>query len=154
MDRLLSRPGVRPVLVLIILSLVVLVWPAAVLPGPPDRLAPSRTITPRIELRTVHSLFFSYGPGRTKCGGGSRPIIVRVSKSDVGDLRVGFFESQFLGLQPSWRAAGWMAVVVAGLVTGQPMTKWRIAFDAAGKINGPSAGGLMTAAVLSAVRGQ
>jgi hypothetical protein len=114
----------------------------------------SRVITPRIQLRRVPSLFFSYGPGRTNCGGGVKPIFVRVSRSEVGDLRVGFFESQFFGLQPSWRAAGWMAVVVSALNTAQPMTNWRIAFDAAGRINGPSAGSLMTVAVLSALRNE
>jgi uncharacterized protein len=134
----------------ILLAAVVWPWSApAAATGPV-----STVITPRIELRRLSSLFFSYGPGLTRCGGGVKPILVRVSRSDVGDLRVGFFESQFFGLQPSWRAAGWMAVVVSGLITAQPMTDWRIAFDAQGRINGPSAGALMTVGVLSAIRGE
>ncbi len=132
------------------LLLAAVAWPGSALAAATGPA--SSVITPRIELRRLPSLFFSYGPGRTRCGGGVKPILVRVSRSDVGDLRVGFFESQFFGLQPSWRAAGWMAVVVSGLITAQPMTAWRIAFDAQGRINGPSAGGLMTVGVLSAVR--
>src|SRR5205814_6525545 len=73
-------------------------------------------------------------------------------KSD-NELRVGFFESEVGGSGPQWRAAGWMAVITASLLLGKNPSNYEFSFDVAGKIDGPSAGGLMTAAVLAGYLG-
>lgn len=85
--------------------------------------------------------------------GGSRELIVRLEPSDAGDPRIGFFESEFFAAGEQWRAAGWMAGVVAALVSGQSLARWRVSYDVPGLIDGPSAGGLMTATLLSAFQG-
>ena len=123
-------------------------------PVPQDTTPGPQVIRQEIQVRKVWPLFYRGGVIRGKkfCDGGSNPMIVRVQPSRVKDVRVGFFESEFFGAGPQWRASGWMAVVVSAFLTGQPMARWRISFDAAGKIDGPSAGGLMTATVLSAIR--
>ncbi len=113
-------------------------------PAPPQRSL--------VHVRVAWPLYY-YHIGK-KSGGMSKRMIVRVEPSDAGDVRVGFFESEFMASGSQWRAAGWMAAVVSALITGQPMSKWRISYDVAGRIDGPSAGGLMTATVLAAILGR
>lgn len=48
-----------------------------------------------------------------------------------------------------WRAAGWMAVVMASLLLGEDINKYKFTIDVAGQIDGPSAGALMTTTILS-----
>jgi hypothetical protein len=87
------------------------------------------------------------------CDGGSATLIVRVRPSADGELRIGILEDRFFGHGDMERAAYWMAGIISGLVTRRPMN-WRIVYQHQGYIDGPSAGGLMTVAVLSAVLDQ
>jgi uncharacterized protein len=87
-------------------------------------------------------------------GGTSRVrVSVRPNESGDGEIRVGFFESEVAGSGPQWRAAGWMAVITASLLLGKDPSKYEFSFDVAGRIDGPSAGALMTAAVLAGYLG-
>ncbi len=87
------------------------------------------------------------------CDGASAVLIVRVRPSTDGELRIGILEDRFFGHGDMERAAYWMAGIISGLVTRRPMN-WRIVYQHQGYIDGPSAGGLMTVAVLSAVLNQ
>ncbi|MBU0514696.1 MAG: hypothetical protein KJ621_07980 [Proteobacteria bacterium] len=87
------------------------------------------------------------------CDGGSAELTVHVRPSMDGELRIGIIEDRFFGHGDMERAAYWMAGILAGLVTRRPMN-WRIVYQHRGYIDGPSAGGLMTVAVLSAVLDQ
>ncbi len=65
-----------------------------------------------------------------------------------------FFESEFFGVGSQWRAAGWMAALVAALESSRPLAQWRVSYDVPGLIDGPSAGMLMTVGTLAAMLGQ
>lgn len=120
------------ILTLALLILVAFCWPQA------SRADDRRTVWPLYYFETAK------GPM-----GGSEKMLIRMEPSDNGDLRIGFFESQFFGAGPQWRASGWMAAVVSALISGQDPSAWRISFDIAGQMDGPSAGGLMTSTVLA-----
>ncbi len=85
--------------------------------------------------------------------GGTSPVIVGVEPNPRHSVRVGFYESVAGGSGATWRASGWMASVLAFLTLGVDLSEYRISFDVAGRIDGPSAGGLMTTALLAALLG-
>ncbi len=85
--------------------------------------------------------------------GGASTVIVGVEPNPRGSLRVGFYEDVAGGSGATWRASGWMASVLAYLTLGVDLSQYRISFDVAGQIDGPSAGGLLTAALLAALLG-
>jgi uncharacterized protein len=100
---------------------------------------------------TIHPLFVS-NDGH-KSTGGTEAVTVRIEPSPDQKLRVGFNEDEVGGTGPQWHAAGWNAVTVATLLTGAPLSNRDVEFDITGKIDGPSAGALMTVGVLSLLRG-
>lgn len=114
---------------------------------------PTATATPEPAAGpvTVDALWFSQDA--TNVYGGTSTVRVTVKPNDSGELRVGFFESEVGGSGPQWRAAGWMAVITASLLLGEDPSKYEFSFDVAGRIDGPSAGALMTAAVLAGFLG-
>lgn len=87
--------------------------------------------------------------------GGTSRVRVSVTPNDSpdGEVRVGFFETEVAGSGEQWRAAGWMAVITASLLLGEDPSQYEFSFDVAGRIDGPSAGALMTAAVLAGYLG-
>jgi uncharacterized protein len=101
---------------------------------------------------TVNPLFVSTNAAG-KTVGGTNPVTVRISASSDKKLRVGFTEDEVAGTGNQWEAAGWSAVTVATLLIGAPLTDREVDFDVSGKIDGPSAGGLMTVATLALMRG-
>lgn len=103
-------------------------------------------------VRYAWPLFYGDLPDGSQVGE-ARRMQVRVEPSNGDGVRVGFFESEFFGTGGQWRAAGWMAAVVASLECGQPLSRWRVSYDVVGRIDGPSAGGLMTSTVLSGIYG-
>ncbi len=101
---------------------------------------------------TINPLFVSTdGSGHST--GGTEAVTVRIEPSPDGKLRVGFNEDEVGGTGDQWHAAGWDAVTVATLLTGSPLSNRDVEFDITGKIDGPSAGALMTIGVLSLLRG-
>ena len=48
-----------------------------------------------------------------------------------------------------WRSSGWMAALVATTLLDQDPTRYRIAFDLGGRVDGPSAGALTTSGLLA-----
>lgn len=85
--------------------------------------------------------------------GGMSKVRITAEPNASKQFRVGFFEGEVGGSGPMWRAAGWVATTMAALLTGFDPAQTQISFDVAGRIDGPSAGGLMTAGVLAALRG-
>ena len=99
----------------------------------------------------VDSLYVING---TPATGGTDPLQVKLRRATPpGQLRVGFFEEEVGGIGSQWHAAGWEAVVLASMLLGVEPTDYEFSFSAGGRIDGPSAGGLMTVAVLAALRG-
>jgi cell pole-organizing protein PopZ len=88
--------------------------------------------------------------------GGTSKVAVSVEKNTgagAKELRVGFFESEVGGSGAMWRAAGWMAVITAGLLLGIDPSDYRYTYDVGGRIDGPSAGTLMTVVTMATILG-
>lgn len=86
-----------------------------------------------------------YASGAT---GGVSEQKISVKPSDDGSTTIDFSEDEVSGFGEMTRAASWNAVTVATLLTGAPLEQnFRFAFK--GRIDGPSAGALTTAALLS-----
>jgi predicted S18 family serine protease len=81
------------------------------------------------------------------------PVRVTVGGPVNGPMRLGFFESEVGGSGPQWRASGWMAGLTAAQLTDYGPRTRQVSFDVQGRIDGPSAGALLTVGVLAAVRG-
>ena len=115
--------------------------------------APAPTSSALTGERTVHvdALNVQEGP---PAGGGTNAVDVRVRPIAVpGDLHVGFVETGVGAIGAQWHASGWVAVLLASMLTGTDPTHYEFDFTNQGYIDGPSAGGLMTVAVLAALRG-
>ncbi len=85
--------------------------------------------------------------------GVSTPLEVDIAPSSDGKLRVSFSEDEVSGTGDQWRAAAWNTVTVGTLLTGAPLRGKEFTFKLKGRIDGPSAGTLMTIAVISLIRG-
>jgi hypothetical protein len=85
--------------------------------------------------------------------GSAHPVTIRLRKIGGDQFRVGFTEDEVAGTGDQWRAAGWNAATVGTLLTGSDLGGYEIAFDLNGRIDGPSAGALMTVGVISLLRG-
>ena len=85
--------------------------------------------------------------------GGTEAVAVDIRPSIDRKLRVAFSETAVAGTGAQWQAAGWDAVTAATLLTGAPLSNREIDFDVTGRIDGPSAGALMTVAVIALIRG-
>ncbi|HUG17261.1 MAG TPA: S16 family serine protease [Thermomicrobiales bacterium] len=121
-------------------------------PAPTEAPAtPTATPEPPAGPITVDALWFA--SDGVSVQGGTSIVRVTVREKEGTELRVGFFESEVGGSGAQWRAAGWMAVITASLILGVDPSRYEFSFDVAGRIDGPSAGALMTAAVLAGYLG-
>lgn len=103
--------------------------------------------------RTVHvdALNVREGP---PASGGTNAVDVRVRPVvSTGSLHVGFVETGVGAIGAQWHASGWVAVLLGSMMLGVDPTNYEFYFTNQGYIDGPSAGGLMTVAVLAALRG-
>ena len=115
---------------------------------------PAPTSSALTTERTVHvdALNVQSGP---PAGGGTNAVDVRIRPATKpGDLHVGFVETGVGAIGAQWHASGWVAVLIASMLTGTDPTAYEFDFTNQGYIDGPSAGGLMTVAVLAALRGE
>jgi uncharacterized protein len=101
---------------------------------------------------TINPLFVSTNASGHSTGG-TEAVQVDIRPSIDHKLRVAFSETEVAGTGAQWQAAGWNAVAVATLLTGAPLSNREIDFDVTGRIDGPSAGALMTIAVIALIRG-
>ncbi len=108
-------------------------------------------LVPRRSL-SVYALGYYTLPDGTS-GGRVHPLGVTVGGVEAGKTRVGFFESEVGGSGDQWRSAGWNAVLTAAQITEFQPAATQVAFDIQGQVDGPSAGAMMTVAVIAATRG-
>ncbi len=101
----------------------------------------------------VNVLTYSSTTGNGKGVGRCKPVTVTADGSGGSTARVGFFESEVGGTGDQWRSSGWMAAVTAAMLTDFDPRATRVSFEYEGRIDGPSAGALLTCGVLAAVRG-
>jgi hypothetical protein len=117
-----------------------------------EAASPTVGVTGANGTPVVVDALWVYNDG-TSVAGGTSTVKVTVKKKDDSDLRVGFFESEVGGTGAQWQAAGWMSVITSSLLLGQDPSHYEFSFDTGGRIDGPSAGALMTSAVLAAYLG-
>ena len=90
-----------------------------------------------------------YAAGPT---GGHSEQKISVQPSDDGKFSLDVSEDEVSGVGDMIRAAAWNAVTVATMLTGASLSN-SYRFELSGHVDGPSAGGLTTAAVLSLMTG-
>jgi hypothetical protein len=100
---------------------------------------------------TLNALFFSEGANGPS--GGTNKFTVEYNPKAKKGFRVGFSQDEVGGTGAQWEAAGWNAAAVATLLTGSKLSGVSVNFEVNGRIDGPSAGALMTVGLLSLIRG-
>ncbi len=112
---------------------------------------PAATPTPSALKRTAKAA--AYGrDDRGRLQGSVHPFSVTVQPGPrEQEFRLGFFETDVGQLGPMWRAAAWMATSVGAFETGKDINTLRVSWETTGRIDGPSAGGLMTSSFVSAL---
>ncbi|MEQ1838907.1 MAG: S16 family serine protease [Verrucomicrobiales bacterium] len=90
-------------------------------------------------------------------GGGVRgecfPVKITVDRAGETPFRISFVETEVGASGSDWRAAGWMAAVVAAQMLNYDPRSTHVSFDVAGSVDGPSPGGLLTVGIIAATRG-
>lgn len=95
--------------------------------------------------KTTVSVQVLYAMGDT---GGHSEQKISVTPSPDGEFSIDISEDEVSGFGDMIRAASWNAVMVATVLTGASLSN-QYRFELSGRVDGPSAGGLTTAAVLS-----
>lgn len=103
-------------------------------------------IRPQKSEATVNYL---YAAGPT---GGTGEMRISVQPSDDGDMKVDISENEVSGLGDMMRGAAWNSVTIATILTGANLDN-HYRFEIGGRVDGPSAGALSTAGVLSILLG-
>lgn len=107
--------------------------------------------SPGERMVSIDALYFLSG---TPATGGMSAVQVTVRRSpQPGQMRVGFFEQEVGGTGPQWHASGWEAALVGAFARGVDPSDYEFSFNVGGRIDGPSAGTLMTVGVIAALRG-
>ncbi|MEM7226243.1 MAG: S16 family serine protease [Pseudomonadota bacterium] len=94
-----------------------------------------------------------YKAGGT-CGGATNPVHIQSEPNPQGGIQVGFFEASAGAIGQMSKASGWLAALVSTDLLGEDLTKHRISFSRTDRVDGPSAGGLMTSGLVALLRGE
>jgi len=116
----------------------------------------STTITAKLTAQReaqVKAVWFK-GPIGPQASGGTSPTSVRISPNDKGRASVGTTEQFAGGAGNQWKTATWLAAFSASQLTGRNLTDHEFLVGTGGHIDGPSAGMLMTATMISLLRGK
>lgn len=106
-----------------------------------------------VTKRTVtFQALWAGGEGDDAVGGYSTfKVTAEVSKAKK--VQVLFGEEEVGGAGSSAKAAGWVGVTMASFLLGHNVSDYRFTFEFPGRSDGPSAGGITTAAVMAALLG-
>ncbi|MFA5867169.1 MAG: S16 family serine protease [Actinomycetota bacterium] len=107
----------------------------------------------KVTKRTVNVNPLFYKEDSTGPSGGYGTAKITIETNKTGTPKVGFIEDEVAGTGAQWRASGWMAATMGPFLLGRDVTDFKYSFEMNGYIDGPSAGGLMTAGVLAALLG-
>ena len=87
------------------------------------------------------------------CGGGTQRVQVETEPNPTGGVQVGFFESNAGAIGDQMNASGWLSALISADLAESDLRDYRVSYSWSGPIDGPSAGGLMTSALLSMLLG-
>ena len=110
---------------------------------------PQNSVYPRRSV--VSSLTYRDTPQGAK--GNCTKVLITVDKNPARSLKVGIFEEGADSLGSMWRAGAWVATVLAADITGHDPLSTQVLFEGQGRVDGPSAGGILTVGVLAALNG-
>ncbi len=122
---------------------------ATVPPKPTDVPTPAPSPTPTVRETAIDAMYVTQD-AQGKATGGLSSVKIKL---DEGDGHVAFAEDGPQATGSQWQSAGWTAVLLGSLLNGSDPNKYNVSFTSNGRIDGPSAGGLMTVGVLAALRG-
>lgn len=122
-------------------------------PAPTVPPTPAPSPTPSLVKRSAQAAaYFTDERGRPQ--GSLSPFSVSLQGGPrEQEFRLGFFETNVGQLGSMWRAAAWMATSVGAFETGKDINTMRVSWETTGRVDGPSAGGLMTAAFIAGILG-
>ncbi|MBV9272252.1 MAG: hypothetical protein JO333_00005, partial [Verrucomicrobia bacterium] len=102
----------------------------------------------------VNAVAFGNDPqDRSKLIGMTSPVTVRVEPNTTGNPSVGISEEFVSSVGDQWRSSAWLAAFNACQALNIPVTDVEVLFQTQGSIDGPSAGMLMTSALLALLHG-
>lgn len=101
---------------------------------------------------TAQGLSYESRPGKDPVGA-TVEFTVQVEPSSNGQVAVGVLEGEVSGTGPQWRATSWAAPIAATSLLNLNLADYKITYEVSGRVDGPSAGGLMTVATLAALLG-
>ncbi len=112
---------------------------------------PALTLAAELTIRPA-----SYRGGGGSCSGATLRVQIAAEPNPNPShaLQVGFFESSSGAIGDQMNASGWLSALVAAELADADLRDYRLSYSWAGLVDGPSAGGLMTSAVLALMRGE
>ncbi len=101
---------------------------------------------------TLYPLYFRQ-ISETEAEGGHTTMTITLTKNTKKPLQVSISEDAVGGTGDQWRAAAWSAATTSILTVGADFTGYKFEVEAKGRIDGPSAGALMTVGMIALLRG-
>ena len=114
----------------------------------------TRTVVLKPHSVTVDALWVGKRLGKLISGVSETTVWLEPSTADR--LRVGIFEAKALEVGTMWRASVWMACFGAALAVRESLQDWRVSVETiidTDGLDGPSAGGLLTATMMAGMTG-
>ena len=108
--------------------------------------------TAGFRTREVNTHFLYFKRVKNTFEGGVGSLVVEVAPNPRGRAPVRIAESVSGGTGNAWRATVWMALLAASAVLDVDSSSVRVTVEVDGTVDGPSAGAMMTAAIIAAVR--
>ncbi len=99
--------------------------------------------------REVDFVWYSVRDGKPE--GGTTPAKVIIKPNPSGEVRVAVYEEYSGGAGNQWRASAWMASFLSSSLLNRNLSDYEFGVSTGGFVDGPSAGGLTTAALLAAM---
>jgi len=107
--------------------------------------------TKAVSERDVQVQVLWYSPGTGK--GGTSDVDITVKPSEHNAFRLSSSEAKVQGTGDEWKASQWAGSVNAVLATGTDPADVTVDFEVSDRVDGPSAGALMTVGVAAALNG-
>lgn len=131
------------------------VVPATATAAPAPTAVPA-TPTPVVQggKVTINTLYVCEGcTSDGKATGGTEPATITVAPKTTSGVSVLFGNSEVGGMGNQWQAAAWTAAVQSALLLGLDPSKLSFTYQYQGRVDGPSAGALLTIGTLAAILG-
>ena len=96
----------------------------------------------------------AYRSGEDGPEGSLIPMTIEVRPNNTSKVRIAVYEEYSGGTGDQWRASVWLAAIHATKHLNVPLNRHAISVSSNGMIDGPSAGALITSALMAVLKGQ